>query len=359
MTMPNGMIHTSEDALRDLKTKQTYTIPSKLRGRPGGTLVTYTLAPDKTVDSITPGLVGKLDGDDAVDDATEQRVPLGAALRNVYPDGIQVRLYGTSTKIIALDPLGRVIGGKDRRIDLVDPSHAAPDNLSELGVSVEQDSDDKSDDDPDQVYYYVGKKSAWTTRIQTCTALAMWSRSAGLSYLSHADAATPSETIAKEMTRFFEAAAATDADLSASGELSVFLFTASDTPASRFSSLETTFLALNHIKGEYARYFFERAKCHIVGHRDAVVVSSTARPKVLRPYADYVPYLLTRYAERGEEHIRGILIDVLRTAEPNRDFEPQAYKAAKKAGTEHRDLQRLLYTVAGYSEQEAAERWDL
>ncbi|MFC6086014.1 hypothetical protein [Sphaerisporangium aureirubrum] len=356
--MPNGAISTNTHYLRDLKTKESYEIPSALRYNSTGTLVTYKLAGTGVVDTVVPGVAGKIEGKNCVDDLTGQSIPLKTALRDVYPDGVSVRFYGTLDQVSALDPLIRVIGTEKRRIDLTDPSVAAPTDLSDLGVSVEQDGDDKSDDDKDQVYYYVGKESAWTTRVQTCTALAMWSRSAEISYLSHADAATSSQTIADNMTRFFEAAAETEADLSASGELGVYLFTATDTLTSSLSSLETTFLALNHIAAEYARLFFERAKCHIIGDKDAVVVSKTARPTVLCGGEAYLAYLMTRYAERGEQNISAILVPALEATVVNTSYDKVAYQAAMKAKEKgNRPLYSLLATLIDYTPQDALERW--
>ncbi|MEV8633072.1 hypothetical protein AB0395_15575 [Streptosporangium sp. NPDC051023] len=357
--MPNGKIFMTRGVLRDLKTGSTYDIPQELRTQPVGTLVTYTLASPRAVGSITPGLTGMIIANNAVDDEAGLLVPLKTALRGAYPDRTRVRFYGTADEVSGVDALQLVIGAQSRRVDLMDPAESAPSPLSSLGVSIEQDAQDKTDFDDDQLYYHVGAGSAWTTRIHTCTVLAMWSRTAKISYLSHADSSTSSQTIAQHMGEFFTAATSKKADLTATGELSIVLFTAKDTLTSKNSSLESILHALDLLSAAHTRAVYERARCHIAGPSDAIVVSTDAPPKVLLAYQDHLKYLLNRYAIYGEQNIRGFLIGVLQDAMVNAEFEPDAYEAAKKAKTQNdRDLYLLLAALVGYDEKKALERWD-
>ena len=142
-------------------------------------------------------------------------------------------------------------------------------------------------------------------------------------------------------------------------ELSVVPFTAEDTLTSRCSSLESVLHALNHLSATHTRAVYERARCHIAGPCDAIVVSTDEPPKVLLAYPDHLRYLLNRYAIRGEQNIRGILAGVLENAVVNAELEPDAYRAAKKAKTQNdRDLYLLLAALVGYGEEDALKRWD-
>ncbi|MFC6086013.1 hypothetical protein [Sphaerisporangium aureirubrum] len=118
-----------------------------------------------------PGLVGMIFANQCVDDEAGQLIPLKAALRGAYPEHTRARFYGTHNQVDKVDALKFVIDAHNRRVDLVDPARSAPGGYSSLGLSIEQDAEDKSDDDENQEYYHVGAGSAWTTRIHTCTAL--------------------------------------------------------------------------------------------------------------------------------------------------------------------------------------------
>ncbi|MFI7534298.1 hypothetical protein [Streptosporangium sp. NPDC049376] len=356
--MPSGCIFMTPGVLRDLKTEATYDIPADLRNHPVGSLVTYTLAGPRTVGSIAQGLVGMTIAGNAVDDEAGRLIPLSPALRDAYPERTRVRFYGTPDEVNRVTALGLVIGTPARRTDLVDLTESAPADLSDLGISIEQDAEDKSDFPARQLYYYVGPERAWTTRIHTCTALAMWSRTAGISYLSHADSSTPPERIAERVTEFFTDVIKAGAVLSTPGELSVVLFTAEDTLTGRGSSVQSVLGALDHLGAAHTRVFYEHARCHIAGPSDTVVVSAGAAPRVLLSYADHVEHLLTRYTIKGERNVRDILVEVLKTAQANHEFEPKAYLAAKKARSQGDDqLHRLLVALAGLTEEDAAKRW--
>ncbi|MFD0884167.1 hypothetical protein ACFQ08_06340 [Streptosporangium algeriense] len=356
--MPSGSIFMTPGVLRDLKTEATYDIPADLRVHPVGSLVTYTLAAPRTVGSITRGLAGMTIANSAVDDEAGRLIPLSAALRGAYPERTRVRFYGTPDEVSGVDALGPVIGTPARRVDVVDLTESAPADLSDLGVSIEQDAEDKSDFPRNQLYYHVGPETAWTTRIHTCTALAMWSRTAGISYLSHADSNTPSKRIADHMTEFFTDVLKAGAVLSTPGELSIVLFTAEDTLVGRATSVQSVLGALNHLGATHTRAFYDHARCHIAGPDDAVVVSAGAAPRVLLCYADHMERLLYLYTFRGERNVRDLLVEVLKSAEPNREFESKAYPAAKKARSQgDEQLYRLLVALVGLTEEDAAEQW--
>ncbi|MER7128094.1 hypothetical protein [Streptosporangium saharense] len=356
--MPSGSIFMTPGVLRDLKTESTYDIPHPLRNHPVGSLVTYALADPRTVGSITRGLAGITIAGNAVDDEAGVLIPLSAALRGAYPERTRVRFYGTRDEVNRVDALGLVIGTQARRIDAVDLTQSAPADLSDLGVSIEQDAEDKSDFPHNQLYYHVGPETAWTTRIHTCTALAMWSRTAGISYLSHADSSTSPKTIAENVTEFFTDVIKAGAVLTTPGELSVVLFTAEDTLTGRATSVQSVLGALDHLDATHTRAVYEHAKCHIAGPSDAVVVTAGAPPRVLLSYPDHVEHLLTRYAVRGERNVRDLLVEVLKTAETNHEFEPKAYRAAKKAKElDDKQLYRLLVALVGYTDEEATKRW--
>ncbi|MFC6083089.1 hypothetical protein [Sphaerisporangium aureirubrum] len=356
--MPNGKIFMTPGVLRDLKTGNTYDIPAGLRGvSPVNTIVTYTLASAREVGSITPGVAGSVVKGCGVDE-TGQVIPFSAELRGAYPEGTRLWLYGTLDEVGGVDGLKLVIGDQNRRVDLVDPARSAPLRLSEIGVSIEQDIDDKTGDAPDQQYYHVGGGTAWTTRIHTCTALAMWSRTARISYLSHADAGTSSETIAAHMTDFLTRATLAGADLTANGELSVVLFTAQDSLSGWVGSIRRTVDALDRLTAAHTRAVYTAAKCHIAGPDDAIVVSADEQPKVLLASWDYLTYLMDRYRARGEQNIRGILAGALSTADKQPELESTAGRTAEKARErDDRALYLLLASLVGFDEQQARKAW--
>ncbi|MFC7383480.1 hypothetical protein [Sphaerisporangium rhizosphaerae] len=356
--MPNGKIFMTPGVLRDLTTGNTYDIPAGLRDlSPVNTLVTYTLASASDVGSITPGVAGTVVKGCGVDE-TGQVIPFSAALRGAYPEGTRLRLYGTLDEVGAVDALKLVIGDQDRRVDVVEPARSAPVRLSEIGVSIEQDCMDKTGDAPGQQYYHVGAGTAWTTRIHTCTALAMWSRTARISYLSHADAGTSSQTIAQHMTAFLTQATAAGADLTANGELSVVLFTASDSLRTMIASLRKVVNALDHLAAAHTRAVYTSATCHITGPDDAIVVSADAPPKVLLHHEDYLTYLMDRYRARGEQATRAFLAGALSTADKQPGLESTAGRTADRARERNdRELYVLLASLVGFDKQTALKAW--
>jgi hypothetical protein len=187
----------------------------------------------------------------------------------------------------------------------------------------------------------------------------MWSRTARISYLSHADSSTSSETIAGHMADFLTRATTAGADLTAQGELTVVLFTAEDTLTGSASSIDSVVNALDHLAAAHVLPVYTQAKCHIAGPDDAIVVSTGAPPKVRLDPRDHLPYLLTRYAIYGAQNIRGYLATALATADESPTLEPTAYRAAMKAKSlNDRPLYVLLHTLVGYDAQEALKRWE-
>ncbi|HEY9524385.1 MAG TPA: hypothetical protein VIR33_14175 [Thermopolyspora sp.] len=359
--MPNGKIFMTGSVLRDLVTGNTYGIPVQLRGRPVNTLVTYTLTHpnDRDVSTVTSGMTGLFMGSSTVDEYGNF-FPVAQALRDAYPVHTPIRFCGTSDEVSEVDALTVNLGAPSRRVNVVDTSAIAPEDPSSLGVSVEQDAQDKSDDPVGQVYYHIGAETAWTTRVRTCTALAMWSRTAQISYLSHADSSTDAATIAENMKTFLDKAMAAGADLSVSAELTVTLFLAEDTLGSRASSLEPISKALGHLPAAYTKTVFIAAKCHIIHPANVVIVSSDKPPAVRLQLDEYLEYLLTQYAIRGDAEIGRLLAKTIPSVDPSSDFESLAYHAAKKAHQQGDDqLCLLLGQLSGYGRAEMKERWQL
>jgi hypothetical protein len=356
--MLTGTIFMTPNIVRDLTTGRTYDIDNNVLRLPVGTLVVYTLN-HGVVDSLGQTLTGLVMGNTAVDDVSERSTVLPAWAQGVYPGLTPIRFRGTTQSVTMVDALSRTLLKANRRIDLTDPSQDVPPTVNR-GENVEQDDTWTSPAVQGQTYYYNGTGSAWTTRVHTCTALAMWSMTAQRSYLSHADAGTPPATVGQHMGAYLTQVVQAGANLATAGELTVVLCLAEDTLASLHTSCEVIAKALAHLTPAQAKAVFTAAKCQVVGPDEVIVVSAAAAPKVMLDADARLRYLLGKYSLSGEPTIRAHLLKAIASAYADKTLDPPAYGAAKMAKEKHDDeLLDYLYLLPGHTKEQAKKLWEL
>ncbi|MEU9885703.1 hypothetical protein [Sphaerisporangium sp. NPDC051011] len=349
--------------VRDLVTEQTYSIPPVQAVHAVGTLVDYTLN-GLAVGRIRKTLRGTVDGDSAIPQGAAVRIPLRSDLRGVYPDNTQVAFSGTIERVSSLDALTWNLGTMARRVDVTDAAGTVPQPPNGLGVSIEQDAQDKSDFPKNQAYYHLKGGTAWTTRVQTCAALAMWSRTARISYLSHADAGTSPVTVSEHVAEYLAQAVKGGADLSVPGELTAVILLAHATLGEDNGSLQVLSLSLNHLPTAQAAIVYRNARCHIIGPRDYVAVQAGGPPRVLLLPDVRAGYLLTRYTATPTPAMRDLLVQAVPTPAPgtwlvDRNAVFEAAQAAK--AQDHETLLPVFARLLGYEDAAEARRklWSL
>ncbi|HEY0754724.1 MAG TPA: hypothetical protein VGD98_12235 [Ktedonobacteraceae bacterium] len=153
--------------------------------------------------------------------------------------------------------------------------------ISKSGTFVEQDGL-KEHDKVGQVYYYIGEGLAYTERVRTCTALAIYKKVPGqLAYLSHADSSTSSKVIATHIGEYLTKVGAAFFD---PAQTSIVLCFAEDTfsgfKQSVLSSSLTPVLKglLEVIGAERARAMCATICYQEVGPQDKIVVGNGHAP---------------------------------------------------------------------------------
>ncbi|MFI6742767.1 hypothetical protein ACIBI9_58580 [Nonomuraea sp. NPDC050451] len=304
-----GIIERAGTVVRDPQNGQIYDLSGNPSAYPENSVVEFEIESIRIYRSVG----GTVNAANVTTTIGNLSYPLADELRGVYPDGTRVKFRGTRDQITILDALTWNLESGARRVDVTDATRPVPQQPGELGVPIEQDSDDKSGDAQHQQYYYLDKGRAWTTRVQTCAALAMWSRTARLSYLSHADAGTDPALVAENVGDYLGKVVGAGADLNAPDELTVIILLALDTPGKDDTSLQVLSLSLNHLTTAQAAVVYRNARCHIIGPTDYVVVQPGGPPQVLLHRDTRAAYLLKKYIasptpQLVEEIIRAVRV---------------------------------------------------
>ncbi|MFC4591352.1 hypothetical protein [Sphaerisporangium corydalis] len=346
--------------VRDVVTGHSYDVLPDQAVHPVGTIVEYVPVQPPTVASVKGLVAGTVTGDSVSTDIG-LKIPLRSDLRSVYPDGTKVKFSGTPERVFALDALTWDLGAPARRVDVTDNSGSVPKPLSRLGISIEQDSKDKTDFDTNQAYYHLGAAGAWTTRVHTCAVFAMWSRTARISYLSHADAGTSPVTVSEYVAEYLAQAVKGGADLDVPGELTVVILLADDTLGQDSTSLQVLSLSLNHLPTAQAAAVYRNARCHLIQPDDYVVVQAGGPPRVLLLPDTRVTYLLKQYTRSPTPALRDLLAQSVPAPVPIAwpRFEPtlifDAAQGAKAQG--HDTLLPVFARLVGYRDgNEARQR---
>jgi hypothetical protein len=178
------------------------------------------------------------------------RMLLGHIIEDQKPD-----TYYKKINFIAIPALdGRIIWCDPRNAEAVKteleqegdaivlPEDA--EQIQDVGVNVEQDGLREGNPE-DQEYYYIGQGIAWTTRIRTCTALAIFDYVTGNSFLCHADGGEGnSGRIVQHLQQYLQRVP----DQQYGSTLTVNVFTAEDTHRDKGGSFTDVIKSLEQME---------------------------------------------------------------------------------------------------------------
>jgi hypothetical protein len=171
--------------------------------------------------------------------------------------------------------------------------------IKKVGVNVEQDGH-RDLNSQDQIYYYIGKDIAWTTRIRTCSALAIYDPSTGISFLCHADGEEGNEDRILEHLKIYLGKCSSGSFKN----LIVNVFTAQDTKENNGGSYKIVIECLNELN-------LESKAITYVDPDDTVAVFPNGPARRLRPSLTLLVEALKNYSENQTEERKKYICQML------------------------------------------------
>ncbi|GHO87635.1 eCIS core domain-containing protein [Dictyobacter formicarum] len=306
-----GSVFLSTKYIRDEQTANIYTIPMTLPNRfPVGSYVFFDVNNQGNITRIDfPRGVVNQAREVVIENSTQTEFIISPSLRGQFSDrakvvitkgavvipsggaSLQGRLYALSLELDA--PAYLTKGRKSDVINL----NVQESELKEKGTLVEQDEPNKSGYAPDQVFYYIGKGLAYTTRIRTCAALAIYNQQTGLSYLSHAESRTLSTTVSDNITDYIKQVKKVGGNFFDPQQTRITLFFADDTLNDfQTSSVKVITDALGKILSKIQLIsLLSSISYQIVSPEDFVFVGSSHTPSISLLSTVQQTYLLKRY----------------------------------------------------------------
>lgn len=219
------------------------------------------------------------------------------------------------------------------------------------GVNIEQDGH-RELNKKDQEYYYMGQGLAWTTRIRTCTALAVYDSYTGNSFLCHADGGDGNlGRIIQHLDQYLRMVP----DQRFGNTLTTNIFTAEDTKHDGKTSLSLVLKALS-------TFVLKHNKITRVHPEDTIAVFPGGPAKSLRPTSTLLEDALKKHSDDKDAQTRKYIIDVLRRkpglATKVYDELRMCYRVLEAEGQNSSFLHRYLHSsdLERYKHRESEDR---